>query len=117
MEVEEKDFSLQPTERSGKRAKEAHSELPEVFLITLAITGSIAGAISGSLISKLYLDSFLPTACGTLGCMIGCMFICTVGYYYWMLFRSSKVPGLNTCAFGSDEKSMEKEVHASGNYC
>ena len=67
--------------------------------------------------SKLYLDSFSPTACGTLGCMLGCAIACTVGYYCWMLFRSAKVTELNLGAFGSDEKMMKKEVHASGNYC
>jgi hypothetical protein len=87
------------------------------LLVILAIAGSTAGAIGGCLFSKHYLDSFSPTSCGTLGCMIGCSILCAVGGYCWMLFRSAKTTELNLGVFGLDEKSMKKEVHASGNYC
>jgi hypothetical protein len=110
MEVEEKDFSSQPTERVGESTKEAHCELPEALLISLVIVGSSTGAIVGTLISKLYLYSFSPIGCGTLGCMIGSAIVCAAGHYCWKLFRK---PKLTFATFKSVEKCMEKEVYAS----
>jgi membrane protein DedA with SNARE-associated domain len=113
---EKKCCDQHPTVKVGKTAPESSIELPEVVLVTLAIIGSTLGAIGGTIISKFYLDSFSPTACGMFGCMLGCAIMYTVGYYCWMLFRSAKTTELKLGAFGSVEKCMEEEVHASGHY-
>jgi hypothetical protein len=114
---EENNVSQLPTKTGDRKIKEPSGEISDVLLTAFATLGSTAGAFGGCLVSKLYLNSFAPTACGMLGCMIGGLIMCTVGYCFWMLFRSANVSLSNVDVFRSNQKSMKNEIEASGNYC